>query len=578
MFSTVIFSPSVLNSILLKQNKKNILAFQPGPIPGPGPFTKKEINNAYLNTLEKETIKRIRHRRSRNGNRVVREHWINTRERNITNIREPEPKPFLIPIISLFPNNGNNGNENNDEFNNPWQQPRKPIKREVKESSEGNFRLEKVDNFNFTCVGGYNEVKEELVQVVDFLIHPTNYTVYGVRIPKGVLLAGPPGNGKTLLAKCLAGESNTSFIAAVGSQFQEKYVGTGAARVRELFELANNNQPCIIFIDELDALGRKRSGGEQGADAERDQTLNQLLTQLDGFNSDDSVVVLGATNRVDILDAALIRAGRFDKIINVPNPDSKTRLEIIDIHMRNKPINVSTSLLNQLTTGFSGAQIETLLNEATLHALRKGTIPVTIEDIEIAKDKLLLGRSSQGKNMTANTIKRIAIHEIGHLLISLSSAYHEKPVKVSIESAGTSLGYTMFEENEVDEGIYLREYLEDKIKVLLGGRAAEEVIYGSSVSSGAISDLEKAFGMAKQMVTNYGMGAKIIYPYFSDEYKKEVDDEIHKIIVFAYKETRQLLEKKKKILITLAEELINKKTLKYDEIVSIILQNSREYI
>jgi cell division protease FtsH len=536
-----------------------------------------EGQNSYLNTLEKESIRRIRHRRSRNGRRIDREHTITSRERNITSIREPTPRPFLIPILSLIPNNKNsdeNEQREDDEFGQDYH-PRRPTKRVVTESSEGNFRLEKVDNFNFTCVGGYNEVKEELVQVVDFLLHPKNYTVYGVRIPKGVLLAGPPGNGKTLLAKCLAGESNTSFVAAVGSQFQEKYVGTGAARVRELFELAGNNQPCIIFIDELDALGRKRSGGDQGAEAERDQTLNQLLTQLDGFNTDDSVVVLGATNRVDILDPALIRAGRFDKIINVPNPDSKTRLEIIDIHVKNKPINVSSTLLNQMTGGFSGAQIETLLNEATLHALRKQTIPVSVEDIEAAKDKLLLGRISQGRNMSVNAIKRIAIHEIGHLLMSLSSIYHEKPIKVSIESAGQSLGYTMFEENEIDEGIYLREYLEDKIKVLLGGRAAEEVMYGSSVSSGALSDLEKAFGMAKQMITNYGMGAKIIYPYFSDEYKKEVDDEIHKIIVFAYKDVKNMLEKKKRVLIKLADELVEKKTLKYDDIVSIILLDGR---
>jgi cell division protease FtsH len=568
--SVLLFASFLPLSTISKMSSKNVFFIQPGNVKIP------DGRNSYLNTLEKESIKKIRHRRSRNGRRMDREHIITSRERNITSIREPEPRPFLIPILSLIPNgNHNNDDEREDDEFGQFRSPRRPSKRVVTESSEGNFRLEKVDNFNFTCVGGYKEVKEELVQVVDFLLHPKNYTIYGVRIPKGVLLAGPPGNGKTLLAKCLAGESNTSFVAAVGSQFQEKYVGTGAARVRELFELASNNQPCIIFIDELDALGRKRSGGEQGAEAERDQTLNQLLTQLDGFNTDDSVVVLGATNRVDILDPALIRAGRFDKIINVPNPDSKTRIEIIDIHMKNKPINISSTLLNQMTGGFSGAQIETLLNEATLHALRKGTIPVNVDDIEVAKDKLLLGRVSQGRNMSVNAIKRIAIHEIGHLLMSLSSIYHEKPIKVSIESAGQSLGYTMFEENEVDEGIYLREYLEDKIKVLLGGRAAEEVIYGSSVSSGALSDLEKAFGMAKQMVTNYGMGAKIIYPYFSDEYKKEVDDEIHKIIVFAYKDVKNMLEKKKKLLIKLAEELIEKKTLKYDDIVLIILQDSR---
>ena len=443
-------------------------------------------------------------------------------------------------------------------------------------STDGTFQLENIDSsFNFTQVGGYKEVKEELTQVLDFLLNPTNYTQYGIRIPKGLLLEGPPGNGKTLLAKGLAGEANTSFISTCGSIFNEKYVGVGSARVRELFNFASNHLPCIIFIDELDAVARSRHSSGEGSDAERDQTLNQLLVAMDGFDKSGSLLVIGATNRADILDKAILRPGRFDKIITVPNPDQETRNEIIKIHLVGKPINTNITEIVKLTKGFSGAQIENIINEAVLLAIRNNSLPVTLDTFELLKDRVLFGQTTKRKELTAPALKRIAIHETGHLLLGLTSPFLEKPEKVSIETtSSTSLGYTMFEINEKDEGLYLREYLEDKLKVLLGGRVAEEIFYGLSVSSGAISDLESAFAMAKSMIMNYGMGNKIIYPYFSEQYKREIDDEIHYLINSAYKEAKRLLELNKPLVTVLATELYNKKVLSYQEICDIVLKNT----
>jgi len=472
-----------------------------------------------------------------------------------------------IPIYSLP--------DDDDEIP---RRPRNSVKRRSQISSEGNFRLEdNVKSFNFTSIGGYTEVKKELRQVVDFLLNQNKYKMYGVRLPKGLLLEGPPGNGKTLLARGLAGESNTSFIVTVGSEFNEKFVGVGAGRIRELFNFAKENEPCIIFIDELDALAKRRSGGGDGADSERDQTLNQLLVALDGFNRDDSILVIGATNRADILDKAVLRAGRFDKIITVPNPDIETRREIIKIHLSSKPMEIDVEELAKLTSGFSGAQIENLLNEATLYAIRNNTLPVTIEAIEKIRDKVLLGQSTKKKDLSTIAQKRVAIHEIGHLLMSLQSKTHEKPRKVSIDSdSATALGFTMFEHDDKDDGLYLREYLEDKLKVLLGGRIAEEVIFGLSVSSGALADLESAFSIAKQMVMQYGMGNKIIYPYFSEQYKKEIDDQIHTIINLAYRDTKKTLEDNRLLLIKLSEELYEKRSMKLQEINDFIIAFNKE--
>lgn len=449
--------------------------------------------------------------------------------------------------------------------------PRRVLSRTEKSSESGNFHLEHVKGeYNFTRVGGYHEVKTEMSQVLDFIFHPGNYTPYGVRIPRGVILEGPTGNGKTLLAKCLAGEAGMNFVSCSGSEFNEKYVGVGAARIRELFKFAEDNKPCIIFIDEIDALGRTRTNDGEGSGAERDQTLNQLLVNMDGFSSTGELLVMGATNRIDILDRALIRPGRIDKIIHVPNPDAETRAEILEIHRKNKPLNVSMPYLVKLTNGLNGAQMENLLNEATLFAIRNRSLPVTTGVLDVMKEKLLVGQTSGSKrNVSAKTLQRIAVHEIGHLVMAVQSLYYEKPWKVTVDSMNpqNSLGYTIFEADEdQNDGMFLREYYEDKLKVLLGGRVAEEVFYGNSISSGALSDLESAFSMAKKMVMEYGMGTDIIYPYFSETYKKRIDEQIHFLILKAYKATKLYMEVHKDFIKAMAEELVVKKTMHAEDI------------
>lgn len=452
---------------------------------------------------------------------------------------------------------------------------RRQIKPATKSSSQGTFKIEEVDsNFNFTKIGGYDEVKLEMNQVIDFLVNSGNYTKYGVRLPKGLLLEGPPGNGKTLLAKALAGETNMSFISTVGSIFNEKYVGVGPARVRELFELANDNLPAIIFIDEIDAVAKKRSGSGEGADAERDSTLNQLLVNMDGFEDKNSkpLLIIGATNRADTLDKAILRAGRFDKIINVGNPDRTTREAIINIHSHGKPLNISIPELVQLTTGFSGAQIENLINEAVLYGIRNNTLPVSIDVFDIIRDRILLGQTTKKKQLSESALRRIAYHEIGHLLLILSSKYVEKPEKVSINTkSNNALGFVMSQSSDIDEGLYTQNYLEDKIKISLAGREAEALFLGS-ISSGCVNDLEVAMGLAKNLILNYGMGKRIIYPHFSEEYKKKIDENINELINDSNKEVQKILQNNRPLINYLAKILLDKKTLSYAEICSSILE------
>ena len=530
----------------------------------------KELKN-YIDSLN------IENRRETERNRRSNKRYRFVEERN---------RRYIEIDRSLFNGTISNNSDNSDEQDTDYDDEifGIPIRRSIKNimkrrseepirSSEGNFEIVNLKNaINFTSIGGYKEVKEELKQVIDFLVNPQKYQQYGVRIPRGLLLEGSPGNGKTLLARGLAGEANTSFIATAGSTFNEKYVGVGAARVRELFNLANNNLPCIIFIDEMDAIAKKRNSNGEGSDSERDQTLNQLLVLMDGFNNKGSLLIVGATNRIDILDTAVIRPGRVDKIINVPNPDSETREEIIRIHSEGKPIKVELADFVKLTIGFSGAQIENLINEAVLFAIRNDSLPVNLDTLDLFKDRIMFGQSTKKKRLSDSALKRIAIHEVGHLLMGLNSKYIEKPEKISIDTSNiATLGYTMFEMNEIDEGLYLREYLEDKLKLLLGGRVAEEVVYGMSVSSGALSDLENSFNMARAMIMQYGMGDKIIYPYFSEQYKKEIDDEIHILINAAYKETKKSLENYKLLLLRLSDRLIEKKVMSFKDVTDFIV-------
>jgi cell division protease FtsH len=435
-------------------------------------------------------------------------------------------------------------------------------------SLDGNFHLEEKRNTTFQSVGGYKTVKKELIQIIDMLKNKTKYEEYGVRLPKGILLEGPTGNGKTLLARAFAGEIEFPLIATSGAEFNEKYVGIGAARIRELFKFAQENQPCIIFIDEIDALARKRTSTEDGSSDERSQTLNQLLVALDGFNNENHVIIIGATNRIDILDPAVKRPGRMDKIIHIPNPDAHTRKEIIDIHRVRKPINATTEDIVKLTVGLNGAQIENMLNEATLSGVRDSKLPIDTKTLEDIRNRMILGNSIGVKNITEKTLKRVAIHEIGHLLMALNSSHFERPSKVTIDtSVFSSIGYTIFEKNDFDEGFFLREYCLDHLKILLGGRVAEETIYGNSVSSGAFSDLETAFNVARKMIMEYGMGTYIIFPHFSETYKKKIDQEIHSLIVNAYFETKKYLSAHKTLLIKLSDKLLIQKTLYSDDFV-----------
>jgi len=439
-----------------------------------------------------------------------------------------------------------------------------------KTSENGLFRVEpETGLYNFTKIGGYTGIKKELLQIVDMMRFPGNYTQYNVRIPRGVLLEGPPGNGKTLLAKCFAGEAGSNFIRCSGAEFNEKYIGVGSSRLRELFKLATDNQPSVLFIDEFDAIGRKR--GEDASGGERDTTLNQLLTLMDGFESLGSVLVMGATNRVDILDPAATRPGRFDKIIHVPNPDTLTRKEILQIHLESKPVNVTTDELVKMTAGFSGAMIENLLNEAILAGIRNMSLPVDRALIESVRQRMIFGVSLGKRNITTGTLRRIAVHEAGHLINAMATRYYEKPIKITIDTSDAkSLGMTVFEQEDVDDGILIRDYLDEKIRVLLGGRAAEEVIFGYSMSSGSIADLQSAFQLVKKMMLEFGMGEHVVYPFLSEEYKKRIDDEMYRYVEASYKRAKEVLRKNLPLLDTIVAQLMEHKTLNRQEILKIV--------
>jgi cell division protease FtsH len=389
---------------------------------------------------------------------------------------------------------------------------------------------------NFTAVGGYDSIKKELEQCVDLLKNYTKYSKFNVRVPKGLIFEGPPGNGKTLLAKALAGEAATGFIAVSGSQFQEMYVGVGSARIRELFQLAQKNVPCIIFIDEIDALGRSRGSEKETASAERDNTLNELLVSLDGFKTKAGVFLIGATNRADLLDPALLRPGRIDKRVYIGNPDEVARRAILKIHSKGKPrtSDVNDDDLVEITNGFSAAQIENLLNEAMLNALRYGREKFTQEDIDVVYNKVLVGWQPSEHIFSDEMLEKICVHEMGHAIVGLLARNHSKVKKVIINlSSPNSPGYTLFEKST--SNIFNRDTLFEHLMILLGGRIAEEHFYGHlGISTGAISDFEEALNLANKMITYYGMGEIAIYPSHSEKYKELIDNEIAKLLQEAY--------------------------------------------
>lgn len=430
----------------------------------------------------------------------------------------------------------------------------------------------------FKDVAGADEEKEELAEIVTFLKTPDKFTKMGARIPKGVLLVGPPGTGKTLLAKSVAGEAGVPFFSITGSDFVELYVGIGAARVRDLFAQAKKNAPCIIFIDEIDAVGRRRGSGIGGGHDEREQTLNQLLVEMDGFLGNDGIIVMAATNRADILDPALLRSGRFDRQIHVLPPDTKGREEIFKIHARNKKFasDVSPREVALLTSGFVGADIENLCNEAALIAVRRGKEIIEMQDIKDSITRVILGPEKRSHKTSDKTKRLVAYHEAGHAIVARALENCDPVTEVSIIPRGGAGGYTLTRPDEQDDGPISRASILDRIAMCLGGRAAEKLVIGD-ISTGASSDIMNATSLAKSFVTKYGMYDEIGPIYlghgdsdevflgrdfstqkaYSEAVTSRVDDAIHNIISSADKQAFDILTEKEQILHNLAEVLLD---------------------
>lgn len=430
----------------------------------------------------------------------------------------------------------------------------------------------------FDDVAGALEAKEEVQDVIDFLRNPQKYQEIGARLTKGILLVGDPGNGKTLLAKAVAGEANVPFFSVSGSEFVEVYVGVGASRVRDLFAQARKHAPCIIFIDEIDAIGRKRSGSTHGANDEREQTLNQLLVEMDGFEVNKApIIIMAATNRVDVLDKALLRPGRFDRQVVVPYPDLKSREAILRVHARRVKMDPAVDLLKvaQGTPGFSGAALENLLNEAAINAVKHNRQVISLEDVDEARDKIMLGKESKSVIMTPEDLKVTAFHEAGHALVRLLMPQDTDPLyKVTIIPRGSALGVTHYLP-ERDKYLQTKEQLVANVMAALGGRAAEELVFGK-LSTGASSDFQGATNIVRNMVCSYGMSDElgmVIYStneYGSQEYSQEtarkIDHEIKRIIENCYREVMALLSNNRDKLDLLANSLLSKETLFAEEI------------
>ena len=441
----------------------------------------------------------------------------------------------------------------------------------------------------FADVAGVDEAKEELQEIVDFLSNPKKFTRLGGRIPKGVLLVGGPGTGKTLLARAVAGEAGVPFFSISGSDFVEMFVGVGAARVRDLFIQGKKNAPCLIFIDEIDAVGRQRGAGLGGGHDEREQTLNAMLVEMDGFESNEGVILIAATNRPDVLDPALLRPGRFDRQVVVPNPDLKGRRRILEVHTRKTPLSpeVDLDVLARGTPGFSGADLENLVNEAALHAAKLNQDKVTMLDFEEAKDKVMMGKERRSMILSDEEKKTTAYHEAGHTLVAKFLPGTDPIHKVSIIPRGRALGVTM--QLPVDDRhTYSKTYLQNNLAVLFGGRAAEEIVF-NSITAGAGNDIERATAMAKRMVCEWGMSEEFgpmalgkkddevflgrdmahIKDY-SDETAKLIDLEVKRILGDAYNRAKTILQDNIELLHGLSLALIERETLTGEEVAKII--------
>jgi cell division protease FtsH len=448
--------------------------------------------------------------------------------------------------------------------------------------SRAKLLADKETGVTFQDVAGCDEAKYELQEVVDFLKNPGRYEALGAKIPKGVLLVGPPGTGKTLLARAVAGEAKVPFFSLSGSDFVEMFVGVGASRVRDLFEQAKAQAPCIIFIDELDAIGRQRGVHVGAVNDEREQTLNQLLVEMDGFEANVGVIILAATNRPDVLDRALLRPGRFDRQVVIDAPDMDGRLAILKVHARNKPLAADADLrrVAQGTPGFSGADLANALNEAALLAARRGAKEISQRDLEDAVEKVVAGPERKSRRLDEDERRRVAYHEVGHALVAAHSQHADKVHKISIVPRGrAALGYTL-QLPEGEQFLMTRSELIDRIKGLLGGRAAEEEVFGE-VSTGAENDLERATALARQMVCTFGMSPSVglvhighsPHPFlnglleaapqrdFSERTAQDVDEEVKKLLDDAYAEARRILTEHRDQLELVSHELITRETI-----------------
>nr|WOA02317.1 cell division protein [Gloiopeltis furcata] len=455
--------------------------------------------------------------------------------------------------------------------------------------SKALFQMEAKTGVVFDDVAGIDEAKEEFEEVVTFLKQPESFTAVGARIPKGVLLVGPPGTGKTLLAKAIAGEANVPFFSISGSEFVEMFVGVGASRVRDLFKKAKENAPCIIFIDEIDAVGRQRGTGVGGGNDEREQTLNQLLTEMDGFEGNTGIIVIAATNRADILDSALLRPGRFDRQVAVEVPDFKGRSAILDVHARNKKLDksVSLSIIARRTPGFSGADLANLLNEAAILTARKRKQTITLNEIDASIDRVVAGM--EGTPLIDSKSKRlIAYHEVGHAIVGTLLKDHDPVQKVTLIPRGQAKGLTWFTPSE-DQSLISRSQIKARIMGALGGRAAEEIVFGDAeVTTGASNDLQQVTSMARQMVTKFGMSSigplslesEEANPFlgrgmgasseYSDEVAIKIDKQIQAIVQECHERTINIIQDNRVIIDRLVDLLIEKETIDGEQFRQII--------
>ena len=445
----------------------------------------------------------------------------------------------------------------------------------------------------FKDVAGLKEEKEEVQELIDFLKNPKKFTKMGARIPKGVLLVGPPGTGKTLLAKAVAGEAKVPFFYISGSDFVELFVGVGASRVRDMFKQAKQTAPCLIFIDEIDAVGRERGTGLGGGHDEREQTLNQLLSEMDGFGENEGIIIIAATNRPDVLDPALLRPGRFDRQVTVNRPDVREREEILKVHAKNKVLAPSVKLKNiaERTPGYSGADLENLLNEAALLAVRRNKDSITMDEIDEASDRVLMGPAKTSRKVTEYEKKIVSYHEAGHAVSGIVLPNGEEVHKVTIIPRGMAGGYTQMLPREERTLVYTKDDLEAQITTLLSGRVSEEM-FMKEISTGASDDFKKATKIARSMVTEYGMSSlgPVQFEHrsesvflgrdynqtknFSDQVALQIDEEVKKIIDECYKRSQKILKDYKKLVEIIADTLFTKETLTKEEIYDIVEANS----